>query len=71
MGFSHLLRTKAALANFRVRFFIPPDVDVAYCHEDSITLERHPQVVFFPLMSMLASGVRFPVDPFILRTPRF
>ena len=47
MGFSHLLRTEVALANFRARFVIPPDVDIAYCHEDNIALERRLQVVFF------------------------
>ena len=71
MIFSHLFRTKAALANFRARFAIPPDVDVAYCHKDSIALERRPHVVFLPLMSILEGGVRFPIDPLILRTLRF
>lgn len=71
MGFSHLLRTEATLTNFRATFAILPDVNVAYCHEDSIALERHPQVVFFPLMSILKGGVRFSVDPLILRTLRF
>ena len=70
MGFSHLLRTEVALANFRARFIIPPDVDVVYCHEDNIVLERRPHVVFFPLMSILEGGVRFPVEPLILRTLR-
>ena len=71
MGFSHLLRTKVALANFRARFAIPFDVDIAYCHEDNIANEKHPHVVFFPLMAILEGGVRFPVDPLILRTLRF
>ena len=71
MGFSHLLRTEAALANFRARFTIPPDVDVEYCHEDNIALEWCPQVVFFPLMSILKGRVRFSVDPLILRTLNF
>ena len=71
MGFSHLLRTEAALANFRATFTIPPYVNVAYCYEDIIALEQHPQVVFFPLMSILEGGVRFLVDPLILRKFRF
>lgn len=71
MGFSHLLRTEATLANFRARFVIPLDVDVAYCHEDSIAIEWCPYVVFFSLMSILEGGVRFPIDPLILRTLRF
>lgn len=39
MGFSHLLRIEAALANFSAKFPIPPNVDVAYYHEDDIALE--------------------------------
>lgn len=71
MSFSHLLSTEAALANFRVRFAIPPDVNVAYYHEDNIALEWCSQVVLFPLMSILEGGVRLPVDPLILTTLRF
>lgn len=71
MSFSHLLRTEATLANFRASFASPPDVNVTYCHEDSIALNWRPQVVFFPLMSILEGGVRFPVDSLILRTLRF
>lgn len=73
MGFSDLLRTKVALANFRAKFTIPVDVDidVVYCHEDNIALEGCPHVVFFPLMSILEGGIRFLVDPFILRTLKF
>ena len=71
MGFSHLLDTGATLASFRARFAIPNDVEVAYCHEDKIALERRPHVVFFPLMSILEGGVRFPMDPLLLKTFRF
>lgn len=71
MGFSHLLNTKVALANFRASFVIPNDVKVAYCYEDSIALEQNPYVVFFPLMANLEERVRFPVDPLLLRTLRF
>lgn len=39
MGFSHLLRTEATLADFRTRFAFPPNVDITYYHEDSIALE--------------------------------
>ena len=52
MGFSQLLRTEAALATFRARFNIPLDVDIAYYHEGSIENDRHPHVVFFPLMEI-------------------
>ena len=71
MGYSHLLNTEASLAIFRATYNVPEDVEVSYCHEGNITLEWHPQVVFFPLMAILEGGVRFPVDPLILRTLRF
>ena len=71
MSFSHFLDTEAALANFRGVFVIPNDVEVAYCHEGDIALQQRLQVVFFPLMSILEGGVRFPVDPLLLRTLRF
>ena len=71
MGFSHHLNTKAALANFKARFAIPNDIEVAYCHEDNISLEWHPHVVFFPLMAILEGGIRFPVDPLVHSTLRF
>lgn len=65
MSFSHRLKIEVALANFKARFNIPLDVDVAYCHEDNIALEQRPHVVFFPLMSILEGGVRLPIDPLI------
>ena len=71
MGFSHLLDTKVTLPSFRAAYNIPEDVDIAYCHEDDIALQRCPHVVFFPLMAILEGGVRFPIDPFILNTLRF
>ena len=46
MGFAHLLDTGAILANFRAGFAVPNDVEISYCHEDSITLEWRPHVVF-------------------------
>ena len=71
MGFAHLLDTEAILANFRAGFAVPNDVEILYCHEDSIALEQRPHVVFFPLMAILEWGVRFLMDPLILRTLRF
>ena len=68
MGFSHLLRTKVALATFRARFNIPQDVDVEYCHKGNIENDRHPRVVSFHLMAILEVELRFPVDPLLLRT---
>ena len=71
MRFARLLDTEAALANFRARLAVPNDVAILYYHEDNIALEWHPHVVFFPLMAILKGGVKFPVDPLILRTLRF
>ena len=52
MGYSYLLALGVALANFRKAYGILRDVDIAYCHEGDIALERGfgPNVAFFPLM---------------------
>ena len=73
MGYFHLFASEAALADFRAAFGIPGDVDITYCHEGDIALHRrsNPNAVFFPLMSILEGGVRFPVDPLIIGTLRF
>ena len=66
MGYSYLLESSAALATFRSKFNSPDDVDVAYCHESDIELHRGRGTVFFPFMSILEGGVRFPVDPLLI-----
>ena len=71
MGYSHLLDTKATLPSFKATYNIPGDVDITYCHEGDIAFQRHPHVVFFPLMTILKGEVRFLVDPFIVSTHRF
>ena len=73
MGYSHLLSMEAFLDNFTAVYDIPGDVDIAYCHEGDIALQRRSgsNVVFFPLMTILEGGVRFLVDPFVLSTLRF
>ena len=71
MGYSHLLDTKATLPSFKATYNILGDVDITYCHEGDIAFQRHPHVVFFPLMTILKGEVRFLVDPFILSTLRF
>ena len=73
MGYSHLLSTRATLATFRANYDVPEDVDIAYCHEGDIEIQRRRGVntVFFPLMAILEGGVRFPMDPLILGTLRF
>ena len=68
MGYSYLLDTPAALATFRSKFSIPNDVDVAYCHESDTEFHRGQGTAFFPLMSILEGGVRFPVDPLLINT---
>ena len=73
MGYSHLFASEASLANFRAVYDVPGDVDIAYCHESDIALQRrsNPNVVFFPLIAILEGGVRFPVDPLVLSTLMF
>ena len=63
MPFAYLLKTREDVESFKVRYNIPCDVEISYCHEGEIVDQRLPQVVFFPLMSILKGGVRFPIDP--------
>ena len=71
MGYSHLLDTEATLPSFRAAYNNPKDLEIAYCHEGDIALQRRPHVEFFPLMAILEGGVRFLVDPLIHSTLRF
>ena len=71
MGFSYLLRTDANVESFKARFNIPRDVNISYCHKGDIEEQRLPHLVFFPLMSILEGGVRFPIDHMLLRTLSF
>ena len=73
MGYFYLLSSEASLASFRVAYNVPEDVDIAYCHEGNIDIQKRRGVntIFFPLMSILEGGVRFPVDPFIIGTFTF
>ena len=73
MGYSHLLSSEATLASFRAAYSVPEDVDITYCHEGDIDIQRRRDVntVFFPLMAILEGEVRFPVDPLIISTLRF
>ena len=73
MGYSYLLSSEASLATFRPAYSVPEDVDIAYCHEGDIDIQRRPGVntVFFPLMAILEGGIRFPVDPLVIGTLRF
>ena len=73
MGYFYLLALGVPLAAFKAAYGVPEDVDIAYCHEGDITLQRRagPNVAFFPLMAILEGGVRFPIDPLIIGTLRF
>ena len=68
MGYSHLLSFEASLATFRVAYGVLEDVDIAYCHQGDIDIQRHRGVntVFFSLMAILEGGIRFPVDPLVI-----
>ena len=44
---------------------------MAYCHESEIALHRGAGTTFFPLMSVLEGGVRFPIDLLLLNTLRY
>ena len=61
------------MATFRTTYSVPGDVDIAYCHQGDIEIQRHrgTNTVFFPLMSILEGGIRFLVDPLVICTLRF
>ena len=73
MGYSHLLSSDTSLATFSAAYGILEDVDIAYCHQGDIEIQRRrgTNTVFFPLMSILEGGIRFPVDPLVIGTLRF
>jgi len=71
MPFCHLLKTRKNLALFKATNNIPDDVEISYYDKGDIEDQRCPHIVFFPLISILEGGVRFPIDPFLHRTLRF
>ena len=71
MVFCYLLNTNVDVKSFKTRFNIPHDVNISYFHEGDIEDQTLPQVVLFPLMAILEGGVRFSVDPHLLRTLSF
>lgn len=71
MGFLYLLNTNVDVESFKTRFNIPHDMNISYYHEGDKEDQGLPHVFFFPLMSILEGGVRFPVDPSFLRTLSF
>ena len=58
MPFSYLLKTSENVKSFKVKYNIPRDVEISYCHEDNIEDQRLPYVVFVPLVSVVEGGVR-------------
>ena len=71
MGFAYLLNVEAPLATFRQNFSVPDDVEMVYCHESEIAHHRGAGTAFFPLMSVLKGGVRFPIGPLLLNTLKY
>ena len=73
MGYSYLLSSEASLATFRATYGVLGNVDIAYCHQGDIEIQRRcgTNIVFFPLMSILEGGIRFLVDPLVIGTLRF
>ena len=73
MGYSYLLSSEASLATFRAAYGIHEDIDIAYYHQGDIKIQRRHEtnMVFFPLMTILEGGIRFPVDPYVIGTLRF
>ncbi|KAL0015053.1 hypothetical protein SO802_002122 [Lithocarpus litseifolius] len=54
----------SSLASFRATYNVLEDVDITYCHEGDINIQRRrgENTMFFPLMAILEGGVRLPVD---------
>ena len=73
MGCCHLLSSEASLATFRAAYGILEDVDIAYCHQGDIEIQRcrGTNTVFFSLMAILDGAIRFLVDPLVIGTLRF
>ena len=46
-------------------------MQIKYCPRGNIENDRHPRVVFLPLIAILEGDIRFPVDPLLLRTLSF
>ena len=71
MGFVYLLNFDTEDVAFETRFNIPQDIQIEYYPRGNIENDRHPRVVFLPLIAILEGDVRFPVDPLLLRTLSF
>ena len=73
MGYSYLLSSKASLATLKAEYGVPEDVDITYYHQGNIEIQRRrgTNIVFFPFMSILEGGIRFPIDPLVVGTLRF
>ena len=71
MVFVYLLNFDAVVVAFETRFNIPQDIQIEYYPRGNIENDRRPRVVFLPLVGIFEGGVRFPVDPLLLRTLSF
>ena len=47
------------------------DVQIKYYPKGDIENDRQLRLIFIPLMVVLEGGVRFPLDPFLLKTLNF
>ena len=61
------------MATSRAVYGVLRDVNIAYCHQGNIEVQRRrgTNTVFFPLMSIIEGGIRFPVDLLVIGTLRF
>ena len=71
MGFAYLLNARVPLATFRQNYNVPDDMEVMYCHGSEIALHRRAGTTFFPLISILEGGVRFPIDLLLLNALKY
>ena len=73
MDYSYILSSEASLVTFRATNGVLKDVDIAYCHEGNIDIQRRRAVntIFFPLMAILEGGIWFLVDPLVIGTLSF
>lgn len=71
MGFAYLLNSNDAIEAFKVMFGILNDVQIKYYPKGDIENDRQLRLIFIPLMVVLEGGVRFPLDPFLLKTLNF
>ena len=70
-GFAYLLNFDDTIEAFKVMFGILNDVQIKYYPKGDIENDRRLGLIFIPLMVVLEGGVRFPLDPFLLKILNF